>query len=126
MTRRPWAFLCLLSPQAPLPHSPEGRAPDGAAGDPRRVSGEPGAYPTRTTTSDVLATVDSLISEEPDQRKHPFYHLARRMLRCGTYRTSGQRAHMADHLSAVFEDLLSEATERLVGEALANFGPWED
>jgi hypothetical protein len=80
----------------------------------------------RLTVSDVLATVDGLLSAEPDERKHPLYHLARHALRFGTYRTSGKRAHLAEQLGAVYEDLIEAAIERLVGEELANFGPWED
>ena len=80
----------------------------------------------RVTVSDVLSEVDHLIADEHDERKHPLYHLARHVLRHGGFRRSGQRAHMADHLGMVFEDLIEEAIERLVQEELANFGPWED
>jgi hypothetical protein len=79
---------------------------------------------TRITVSDVLSEVDHLIAEEPDTRKHPLYHLARHVLRHGGFRRSGQRAHMADHLGMVFEDLIEEAIERLVQEELSHFGPW--
>jgi hypothetical protein len=48
------------------------------------------------------------------------------VLRDGSYRRSGKRAHMVDSLSAAFEDLLDEAVERLVAEELARGGSWEE
>ncbi|MDQ3830378.1 MAG: hypothetical protein M3361_13980 [Candidatus Tectomicrobia bacterium] len=80
----------------------------------------------RVTVGDVLSEVDHLIAEQPDERKHPLYHLARHVLRHGGFRRSGQRAHMADHLGMVFEDLIEEALERLVQEELASGVSWED
>jgi hypothetical protein len=67
-----------------------------------------------------------MVQSERDMRKHPLFALARHCLRNGTYRTSGQRAYMSDHLIAVFEDLIGLAIEKLVQEELSNFGPWED
>ena len=80
----------------------------------------------RLTVSDVLATVDDMVQSEPDMRRHPLHALVRHCLRNGTYRTSGQRAHMSEHLAAVFEDLIDKAIEKLVQEELSNFGPWGD
>lgn len=80
----------------------------------------------RLTVGAVLGEVDHLIADEPDERKHPLYHLARHVLRYGGFRRSGQRAHMADHLGMVFEDLIEEAVERLVQEELASGVSWED
>jgi hypothetical protein len=80
----------------------------------------------RITVSDVLATVDDMVQSEADMRRHPLHALVRHCLRNGTYRTSGQRAHMADHLSAAYEDLIDLAIEKLVQEKLSNFGPWEE
>jgi hypothetical protein len=80
----------------------------------------------RITVSDVLATVDDMVQSEPDMRRHPLHALARHCLRNGTYRTSGQRAHMSDHLAAVFEDLIGLAIEKLVAEELASGVSWED
>jgi hypothetical protein len=80
----------------------------------------------RITVSDVLATVDDMVQSESDMRRHPLYTLAKHVLRHGSYRQTGQRTHMADFLTAKFEDLIDEAIEKLVGEELANFGPWED
>jgi hypothetical protein len=80
----------------------------------------------RLTVSDVLATVDDMVQSEGDLRRHPLHALARHCLRNGTYRTSGQRAHMSEHLSAAFEDLIDRAIEKLVEEELSNFGPWEE
>ena len=80
----------------------------------------------RVTVGDVLSEVDHLIADEHDERKHPLYHLARHVLRHGGFRRSGQRAHMADHLGMVFEDLIEEAIERLVQEELASGVSWED
>ena len=45
----------------------------------------------RLTVSDVLSEVNRLISEEPDDRRHPLYALARHCLRSGGYRSTGQR-----------------------------------
>jgi hypothetical protein len=80
----------------------------------------------RITVSDLLSEVDHLIAEEYDERKHPLHALAKHCLRHGTYRTSGQHAHLAEFLMAKFENLFDLAIERLVQEELANFGPWED
>jgi hypothetical protein len=80
----------------------------------------------RITVDEVLAGVDDLIASERDPRKHPLYHLARHVLRHGGFRRSGQRAHMADHLGMVFENLIEEAIERLVQEELSSGVSWED
>ena len=78
----------------------------------------------RLTVSDVLATVDDMVQSEPDMRKHPLYTLATHVLRHGGFRSSGRRAHVADQLGQVFEDLIEKAIEHLVQEELSNFGPW--
>jgi hypothetical protein len=80
----------------------------------------------RVTVGDVLSEVEHVIAEEPDERKHPLYALAIRVLRHGGYRQTGQRTHMAEFLTAKYEDLLDLAIERLVQEELSHFGPWED
>jgi hypothetical protein len=80
----------------------------------------------RLTVSDVLATVDSLIASQSDERAHPLYHLAKHALTCGTYRTSGKRALAAERLSSVFEDLVQTAIDTLIEETLTLDGPWED
>jgi hypothetical protein len=80
----------------------------------------------RVTVSDVLATVDDMITSEPDMRKHPLYTLAKHVLRHGGYRQTGQRVHMSDFLMAKFEDVLDEAIERLVSEELDSGVSWED
>ena len=80
----------------------------------------------RVTVSDVLSEVDHLIAEELDERKHPLYALAKHVLRHGGYRQTGQRTHMADFLTARYEDLLDLAIERLVQEELASGVSWED
>jgi hypothetical protein len=80
----------------------------------------------RITVSDVLATVDDMVQSEPDMRKHPLYTLAKHVLRHGGYRQTGQRTHMADFLTARYEDLLDLAIERLVQEELESGVSWED
>ncbi len=80
----------------------------------------------RITMSDVLATVDDMVQSEPDMRKHPLYTLAIHVLRHGGYRQTGQRTHVADFLTAKYEDLLDLAIERLVQEELASGVSWED
>ena len=80
----------------------------------------------RITVGDVLSEVDHVIAEEHDERKHPLYALAKHVLRHGGYRQTGQRTHMADFLTARYEDLLDLAIERLVQEELANGVSWED
>jgi hypothetical protein len=80
----------------------------------------------RITVSDVLATVDDMVTSEPDMRKHPLYTLAKHVLRHGSFRQTGQRTHMADFLTAKYEDLIDEAIECLVAEELASGVSWED
>ncbi len=80
----------------------------------------------RLTVSDVLATVDDMVQSEPDMRRHPLYVLATHVLNHGGLRSSGRRAHVAEQLGMVFEDLIEEAIERLVQEEMTNLGPWED
>jgi hypothetical protein len=80
----------------------------------------------RITAGDVLSEVDHLIDEESDERKHPLYALAKHCLSHGTYRTSGQRSHLADFLTARFEDMIDEAIQLLVNEELESGVSWED
>jgi hypothetical protein len=80
----------------------------------------------RLTVSDVLATVDDMVQSESDMRRHPLYTLAKHILRHGGFRSSGRRAHVAEQLGMVFEDLIEEAIERLVTEELASGVSWED
>jgi hypothetical protein len=79
----------------------------------------------RLTVSDVLSEVDHLIADQPDERRHPLFALARHCLRSGGYRSTGQRASMSEFIAAKFEDLIDDAIEKLIQEELANFGPWE-
>jgi hypothetical protein len=81
---------------------------------------------SRITVGDVLAVIDDAIRTEPDERRHPLFHLVRHSLRYGTYRTSGKHARLAELLGAAYEDLIEEAIERLIAEELSNFGPWEE
>jgi hypothetical protein len=80
----------------------------------------------RLTISDVLATVDDMVQSEPDMRKHPLYHLVRHSLRYGTCWSSGKRCHFAELLGAAYEDMIETAIEKLIGEELSHYGPWED
>lgn len=80
----------------------------------------------RLTVSDILATVDDMVTSEPDMRRHPLVHLVRHALKFGTYGNSGKRAHFGDMLCKVYEDLIEEAIERLVAEELASGVSWED
>jgi hypothetical protein len=80
----------------------------------------------RITVGDVLSEVDSLIASQSDERKHPLYTLALHVLRSGGYRSSGQRFHMADFLTAKFEDLLDRAVDNLINEELESGVSWED
>jgi hypothetical protein len=72
----------------------------------------------RVTVYDVLAVTNDLLSER-DPREHPLRFIAAKVLRDGSYRISGKRAHFVDALSAAFEDLCDEAVARLVQEELA-------
>ena len=80
----------------------------------------------RITVDEVLAGVDTLIASESDARKHPLYTLAKHVLRHGGFRSSGKRAHVAEQLGTVFENLIEDAIERLVTEELASGVSWED
>jgi hypothetical protein len=80
----------------------------------------------RLTVSDVLSVIDDAIRTEPDERRHPLYHLVRHSLHYGTVWSSGKRCHFAELLGAVYEDLIEQAIEKLVQEELANFSSWED
>jgi hypothetical protein len=80
----------------------------------------------RLTVSDVLSEVDHLIADQPDERRHPLFALARHGLQSGGYRSTGQRAHLAELVSAKFEDLIDIAIERLVQEELASGVSWGD
>jgi hypothetical protein len=79
----------------------------------------------RITVDEVIAGVEDIIAQQPDARKHPLYSLAKHVLGHGGFRSSGRRAHVADQLGQVFEDLIEKAIEHLVQEELSNFGPWE-
>jgi hypothetical protein len=49
-----------------------------------------------------------MVQSEPDMRRHPLYTLAKHVLRHGGFRSSGRRAHVAEQLGQVFEDLIGE------------------
>src|SRR5918992_2193043 len=72
----------------------------------------------RLTVSDVLSVLDDMVRAEPDERKHPLYHLVKHSLRYGTVWTSGKRCHFSEILGAAFEDMIEQAIEKLVAEEL--------
>lgn len=76
--------------------------------------------------SDVLATVDDLVSQIMDARDHPLYALVAHCLRHGTTTSSGTRPYPSEMVGASYEPLIDEAIARLVEEKLANFSMWED
>ena len=80
----------------------------------------------RITVDEVIAGVEDVIAQQPDTRKHPLFTLAKHVLRHGGFRSSGRRAHVAEQLGQVFEDLIEDAIERLVQEELASGVSWED
>jgi hypothetical protein len=79
----------------------------------------------RITVSDVLSVLDDMVRTEPDERRHPLFHLVRHSLHYGTVWTSGKRCHFSELLGAAYEDMIEQAIERLVTEELANFDQWE-
>lgn len=81
---------------------------------------------SRITVSDVLSVLDDMVRTEPDERKHPLYHLVRHSLNHGTVWTSGKRCHFSELLGSAYEDMIETAIEKLVEEELSNFGPWEE
>jgi hypothetical protein len=76
--------------------------------------------------SDVLATVDDMVSQILDSHDHPLYELVVYCLQYGTTKSSGKRPYMSDIVGASYEPLIDEAITRLVAEKLADFGAWEN
>jgi hypothetical protein len=76
--------------------------------------------------SDVLATVDDLVSQILDAHDHPLYGLVVHCLQHGTTTSSGKRPHMSELVGASYEPLIEEAITRLVEEKLGGFSTWED
>jgi hypothetical protein len=76
--------------------------------------------------SDVLATVDDMVSQILDSHDHPLYDLVVYCLQYGTTKSSGKRPYMSDMVGASYEPLIDEAITRLVAEKLADFGAWEN
>jgi hypothetical protein len=70
--------------------------------------------------SDILAEVDDLIADEPDEQKHPLFCLVAnaldRRIMPGT----------AESLQARYGKLVDFAIERLVEQAMADSSRWED
>lgn len=76
--------------------------------------------------SDVLATVDDLVAQIVDRRRHPLYDLVAHCLRYGGTERSGKRPYMSEMVGASYEPLIDRAITRLVEEKLADFSRWED
>jgi hypothetical protein len=79
----------------------------------------------RISVSDVLATVDAMIAEQPDPRQHPLYRLAAHVLRHGSYKRSGRPIYFSESVIRALEDVCDEAVERLIVEQLA-YDEWVD
>jgi hypothetical protein len=78
------------------------------------------------SASDVLATVDDLVSQIPDAYDHPLHALVMHCLRDGTTKNSGKRPYVSEMVGSSYEPLIDAAITRLVEERLADFGAWED
>jgi hypothetical protein len=72
------------------------------------------------TVSDLLAEVDDLLRQEPEEQKHPLYSLAAHALGHTTQPGSAESLH------ARLRRLIDHAVERLVEQRLANPACWED
>jgi hypothetical protein len=80
----------------------------------------------RLSPSDVLATVDDLVSQIVRAHDHPLYTLVVHCLQYGTTKSSGKRPYVSEMVGASYEPLIDEAITRLVEEKLADFSAWED
>jgi hypothetical protein len=69
--------------------------------------------------SDVLAEVDDLIAQEPDEQQHPLYSLAAHTLNRTTIPGTGEA------LQTTYGRLIDYAIERLVEQKLADPTAWE-
>lgn len=78
------------------------------------------------SASDILATVDDLVSQIPDAHDHPLYALVAHCLRYGTTKISGKRPYVSEMVGTFYEPLIDAAISRLVEERLADFSAWED
>jgi hypothetical protein len=76
--------------------------------------------------SDVLATVDDIVSQISNARDHPLYAVVVHCLRYGTTKNSGKRPYISEMLAASYEALIDEAITRVVEEKLSDFSMWED
>jgi hypothetical protein len=76
--------------------------------------------------SDVLATVDDLVSQIVNAHDHPLHALVVHRLQYGATKSSGKRPYVSEMVGTLYEPLIDEAITRLVEEKLANFSDWED
>jgi hypothetical protein len=76
--------------------------------------------------SDVLATVDDLVSQILTARDHPLCALGVHCLQYGTTKSSGKRPYMSEMVGASYEPLIDEAIARLVEKKVTDFSAWED
>jgi hypothetical protein len=76
--------------------------------------------------SDILATVDDMVSQIVNAHDHPLYALVAHCLQYGTTKSSGKRPHVSEMVGASYEPLVDAAITRLVEEKLADFSAWED
>ena len=76
--------------------------------------------------SDILATVDDMVSQIVHAHDHPLYALVAHCLQYGTTKSSGKRPYVSEMIGAFYEPLIDAAITRLVEEKLADFSAWED
>ena len=76
--------------------------------------------------SDVLATVDDLVSQIVDAHDHSLHALVEHCLRYGTTKSNGKRPDISAMVGTLYEPLIDAAIARLVEEKLANFSDWEE
>jgi hypothetical protein len=76
--------------------------------------------------SDVLATVDDLVSQIVNAHDHPLHALVAHCLQYGTTKSNGKHPYVREMVGTLYEPLIEEAITRLVEEKLANFSGWED
>jgi hypothetical protein len=76
--------------------------------------------------SDVLASVDDLVSQIPEAHSHPLYPLVVHGLQYGTTKRIGTCAPVSEMVGAAYELLIDIAITRLIEEILADANTWED
>jgi hypothetical protein len=74
---------------------------------------------------DVIAAVESLISQIIHPERHPLYGVVTYYLDAGGPHT-GRRAWDLEALTAAYDRLVQDALSQLIDEKLADFGAWED